>query len=361
MRILQFITGLRLGGAEKQLLLLANALQQYGNVVKVVAMETGGVVAAEFKGQHIEVQELGVRKISNLPAAYRKFTAIVKDFKPDVIHSHMVHANLMARYFKLFNKGYKLICTAHNIKEGGALTMLGYRLTKTIPNWSSNVSREAYAYFIEKGYFNKQASSFVPNATDTDMFNPNRDFTEDLRGEFHFPDNAYVFLSAGRLHPQKNHKLLLNAFKRTSDKLKDAYLVIAGEGPLLQALKEYADELGIANRVVFAGRCDDMPQLLAMCNCFVLSSDYEGFGLVVAEAMAMLKPVIATDCGGVKEVTGGYGILIKPLDIDGMALAMYNIHKSPPQTEQLLKARAYIEQHYSVKHVLNQWLNIYSN
>jgi glycosyltransferase involved in cell wall biosynthesis len=361
MRILQFITGLRMGGAEKQLLLLTNALKQNGHTVKVVAMEAGGVIAGELKLYDIEVEELGVSSLADIPAAYLKLSAVIKQFKPDVIHSHMIHANLMSRYFKLFNKQYKLINTAHNIKEGNTLTMMGYKLTKAIPDWCTNVSQEAYNHFIEAGYFNNNTSCFVPNAVDTDIFNPKQEIVTNLRKDFNLPKNAYIFLSAGRLHPQKNHEMLIRAFQKVACKLNNVYLIIAGEGPLLPLLKACSADLGIVDRVIFAGRRNDMPQLLANCNCFVLSSNHEGFGLVVAEAMALLKPVIATDCGGVKEVMGGYGQLIKPADTDSLARAMQEMYCSPPEAEQLPKARAHIEQHYSLNQVLNQWLTIYAN
>lgn len=362
MRILQLITGLRLGGAEKQLLLLSVNMKQAGHSVKVVAMEKGGVLAQEFMNEDIEVIELDIRKITDIYAGYRKFSAVVKAYQPHVIHSHMIHANFLARIFKLFNRQFKVVTTAHNIKEGSkAMMLVAYRLTKSIPNWSTNVSIETYEYFLKRKYFKKQASSFVPNIIDTNLFNPALLADNDLRSQLGLPKDAYIYFSAGRLHTQKNHKLLLKAFNVVHQQIDNAYLIIAGEGPLLPDLLTYCEDNNLISRVVFLGRRTDMPQLMAMCNCFVLSSDFEGFGMVIGEAMAMLKPVITTNCGGVEEVTGGYGTLVKVNDANGLAAAMLWQYRLPITINELINARKHIEVNYAASSIIKQWINIYRN
>ncbi|MDB5111063.1 MAG: glycosyl transferase [Mucilaginibacter sp.] len=359
MRILYLITGLRLGGAENQLLTLAHSMQLFGNKVLVVSMESGGVLANKLKEKNINVIELDIDGYRTLWSGYRKFKTVVKQFSPDIIHSHMIHANLFSRIFRLFNNGFKLICTAHNIREGNEMMMRGYWLTSAIPNWSTNVSKEAFEFFVKKKYFNAKKSSFIPNAIDTVFFNPDNFKVNLVRKQFNIPEEAYVFFSAGRLHEQKNYQMLLDAFEIVQRSIKQAVLIIAGEGLLYDKLKERSITLGIQDKTIFLGGRNDIPALMSMCDCFVLSSKFEGFGLVVGEAMAMQKPVVATDCGGVKEVMGGFGMLVAVDDTRGLADAMLKTHQSPYSVNHLYSARKHIEDNYAVPFVINQWSQLY--
>jgi glycosyltransferase involved in cell wall biosynthesis len=117
-------------------------------------------------------------------------------------------------------------------------------------------------------------------------------------------------LSVGTLKDQKNHKVLLDAFAKLPN--RSARLIIVGEGPLRGELKRHASQLGIADRLIMPGSVDPWPYY-ASANLFVLSSDYEGFGNVIVEAMYAGLPVVSTDCpSGPAEILGGgkYGRLV---------------------------------------------------
>jgi glycosyltransferase involved in cell wall biosynthesis len=357
--ILYLITGLRLGGAERQLLLLSDQIRAAGYKVLVVAMESDGIMANSFKNKGITVLELDIKGVESLFTGYKKMKTIVDDFSPDIIHSHMIHANLFGRIFKFFNPRYKLINTAHNIKEGNRFLMKGYSLTRILTDWSTNVSMEALDHYVKQGYFNRNCSSYIPNAIDTEEFSPNVESAFNIREQMGLPPNAYVFFSAGRLHEQKNYQLLVHSFKIVLNEFPSAVLIIAGEGPLYAELKELSSLLGIAGQIFFLGRREDVPSLLNMCNCFVLSSWYEGFGMVIAEALATMKPVIATDCGGVKEVMSNYGTLIKTGDLKALAAAMISEISFPSKVEDLVNGREHIKQNYAIAGVIKQWVDLY--
>jgi glycosyltransferase involved in cell wall biosynthesis len=361
MKILYLITGLRVGGAEHQLLLLAENMKLQSFEVLVVAMESGGAMADRFKMAGIEVLELNITSVKKLLNGYIAFKKALNSFSPDVVHSHMIHANLFARLINVFGRKNKLISTAHNIREGSGMMMKFYRFTSFIPYWSTNVSREAFSHFVGKKYFDAKRSSYIPNAIDTNRFNPGLSDKIHLKKQLGIDENTYVLFSAGRLHEQKNYQLILRAFQLVHRKMENAVLVIAGEGNLEPYLKNLSLTLGISDKTLFLGRRDDIPELLNSCDCFVLSSTYEGFGLVIGEAMAMMKPVIATNCGGVKEVMGGFGRLINVNDVHGFASAMLATYESPSSVTDLESARRHIVESYSVPLVMKQWTQLYSN
>jgi len=357
MKILFLITGLRLGGAEKQLLLLCQNLQKKGWDVAVAAMETGGILKQEFLDQGIAVHELNIKGLSSLLAGYKGFAKLVSRFRPAIIHAHMVHANFLATIFKTFNSKNKLVITAHNITEGSTLLMIGYRLLKSIPDWATHVSLEAYDAYVARHYFSPKRSSHIPNAIDTGWFNPDNFARDNIRKAMGFGHDTFIFFAAGRLHHQKNFELLIRAFQRAK-LIDNAVLVIAGEGPLEAELKQLCTQLEIVESVRFLGRRTDMASLFAMSDCFVLTSDFEGFGLVVAEAMAMQKPVIATDCGGVREVLGGLGTLVGVSDLPALTTAMQNVQDQKSANEPK-EMRAHIAENYDVEKVVKQWERLY--
>jgi glycosyltransferase involved in cell wall biosynthesis len=359
-KVLFLITGLRLGGAEHQLLILARNLYKEGVDVIVVSMETGGVMKGKFEGAGIAVHELAIKTFRSLKPGYTRFRNLVKEFKPDIIHSHMIHANLFARVFKLLNRKHKLVNTAHNIREGSDTMMRAYGLTKWLPNWSTNVSLEAYDSFIKNGYFDVKKSGYLPNAIDTERYRCDAYTRGLLHTELELDPEAFIYFSAGRLEPQKNYAMLLQSFALVRRQIDNVHLVIAGEGQEETFLKKLIADIEINASVSLLGRRADMPSLLNGSDCFVLTSNYEGFGMAVAEAMAMGKHVVATDCGGVKEVMGGFGELVKVNDYKAFSEAMIRAYQFPSAAAALEAARKHIELNYSIRGVINKWLALYN-
>ncbi|MDX2348917.1 MAG: glycosyltransferase [Porticoccus sp.] len=121
-------------------------------------------------------------------------------------------------------------------------------------------------------------------------------------------NNGYVFGAVGRLHPDKDYKTLLSGFARVSEDMPDACLVIIGQGGLESRLKSQAEALGISGKVHFLGFVKDAYCYFKAFDSFVLSSDYEPFGMVLLEAMVAGLPIAYSNCGGSPEVVGSLGI-----------------------------------------------------
>ena len=151
------------------------------------------------------------------------------------------------------------------------------------------------------------------------------------------PDRHFkVIITVGRLEPQKNHALLLNAFKKVAEST-DARLVILGQGRLEQKLKDKAQELGILEKVFFIGFQHNPYAWLSKADVFVLSSDYEGFGNVIIEAMACGVPVISTNCpSGPSEIitSGVNGLLVRPGDAMELSSAIIRLLLHPEEAKR---------------------------
>jgi glycosyltransferase involved in cell wall biosynthesis len=149
----------------------------------------------------------------------------------------------------------------------------------------------------------------------------------------------FVIANVGRLHPDKDQATLLRAFARCAEQLPHALLLIIGTGHLESELKREAKQLGIQDRVHFTGAVAEAPRYFRAFDLFVLSSNYEPFGMVLLEAMAAGVPLIATRCGGAQEVVADSGRMFDVGDDQALAGLMALFHAmSPAERERLVQA-----------------------
>jgi glycosyltransferase involved in cell wall biosynthesis len=143
--------------------------------------------------------------------------------------------------------------------------------------------------------------------------------------------NRYVTIVANMRLEVKNYPMFLNAARRVSEQVPEANFLLAGEGELTEGLKLLAEELGIAHKTHFLGRCDRVAELLSISDICVLSSKAEGFSNSILEYMAAGKPVVATDVGGAREVIGEgtTGYLVKSGDDAEMADKIIHLLTNP--------------------------------
>ena len=143
-----------------------------------------------------------------------------------------------------------------------------------------------------------------------------------------------------RLEPEKGHPTLLEAWPKVLRAVPDAYLLIVGEGSRREALEAQARELRIAHRVVFTGRRDDVPAVTAALDVAVLPSYREAQGLSILEAMALSRPVVASNVGGIPEMIedGRTGLLVPPHDADALAAAIIRLLKDHPFADTIGRA-----------------------
>lgn len=359
MKVLLVITGLGMGGAEHVVANLADELVNRDHEVKVAYMTGPKLVLP--KSKKIEVVSLEMNSYTDTLSSYLQLRKLINSFNPDVVHSHMFHANIFTRLLRISVNIPKLISTAHNTNEGGKTRMLAYRITDKLTDISTNVSSEAVSEFIRKGAVKTGRMVNVTNGIDIRKFSFDRNARGNIRAELSV-NNEKVLLAVGRLDTQKDYPNLINAVHFLSKNRKDFKLFIAGDGPLKDDLKQRIDELNLTDVIQFLGIRRDTPSLMSAADVFVLSSAWEGFGLVVAEAMACERLVVATDCGGVKEVIGETNFLVPPKNFQALANALERaLELSVNERLELgIKARQRVIQHYSLGGAIKKWLYLYS-
>lgn len=362
MKVLFVISGLGIGGAEHQVLELADRMSTRGHQIQIAYL--AGLACLMPNNPDIMVIPINISKSPlGFICGYLRLRRLISDFKPDVVHSHMVHANLLTRLERLTTKIPKLICTAHSTTEGGRLRMFAYRLTDSLADIFSNVSNEAVEAFESNGAAPRGRMMAVYNGIDTKKFSPDSLRRDDLRDKFKL-DSEKIILAIGRLLEPKDYPNLLRAFSNVAGKTGSAKLWIVGDGPLRKSLESMTIGLGLSKRVTFLGMRsnNDIPDLLRAADVFVLSSAWEGFGLVVAEAMATEKVVVATDSGGVKELVDDCGLLVPPKNSEALSNALeIALNMSSEQAKMLgEKARQRIIENFNLDYAVDRWIEIYS-
>lgn len=355
-------TGLAYGGAETQLVNLATRLKKRGWDVGVVSMLPPQAFIEELTAAGIPLATLNMRRGVPDPRAVFKLVKILKQRQPDILHSHMVHANLLGRVVRVFYRIPVVISTAHSMNEGRRWREIAYRMTDFLADITTNVSRAAVDRYLRVGAVPKDKIIFIPNGIDTFLFQFNQDARLQLRKDLGLNEN-FVWLAVGRFEEAKDYPNLLQAFKSVTDERNDAALLIAGQGTLFEDIKSMAHSLGLTEKVRFLGVRRDVPELMSTADAYVMSSTWEGLPMVLLEAAACELPVVSTDAGGNSEIVldGVSGYIVPPRDPQALAAAMLKMMSFPEEERRAMgqAGRAHIEANYSLDHVVDQWEKLY--
>lgn len=361
MKILYVITGLSQGGAERVVCDLADVMYEKGHQVKIIYL-VGNVLTYPVHPE-IELVKANLTNILSLPKVYLFLSRIIKDYRPDIVHSHMVHANILTRLVRMLVPMNKLISTAHSDNEGGRLRMVAYRITDNLADLSTNVSLKAVTTFEKRKAVPKTAMRIVYNGINLEKFKYYSQARVEISSEMKFDKDCKLILAVGRFNEAKNYPNLLRAIALLKKDVEYSFkLLIAGDGELRPMIENLIKFLDLHNEVILLGRRNDIPELMSACDLFVLSSNYEGFGLVVAEAMACECLVVATDCGGVAEVLNNSVFLVPPSN----SIALKNkikfafSLKGNKRDSYILQNLQHVRSNFSLNKISEKWIDIYN-
>lgn len=343
MRICLVLPDLRGGGAERVCLDLGRAFGAMGHQVEFAVMRREGDFLAEAAAD-FEVADLNARRVRHL---LPRFVSHIRSRRPDVIIAAMWPLTVLAPVAQwLSGHRCRVIVAEHGVLSAQyrtrgmlhrwvmrATMAVGYRLAHVRVGVSRGVAADmATLSGIRLARF-RCAHNPVRQLATPDAATVSK--VERLWGE-----GGPRFLTVGSLKPVKNHALLLRAFARLP--LPQARLMIVGQGQNEAKLRALARELGLDGRVIFAGFHADPAPFYATADLFVLSSDHEGFGNVIVEALSFGLPVVSTDCpSGPAEILGQgrWGRLVLVGDAAALAEAMA-VALTAPADKGALRARA---------------------
>ncbi|NKG35987.1 glycosyltransferase [Acinetobacter junii] len=358
MKLLYLITGLGMGGAEKVVVDLADSMVNLGHQVTLVYLVEGAMVIPESSKIDLIFLDLKANPIS----AFLKFIKILDVKQPDVVHSNMYHANVFSRIARIFKPFPKLICTSHSDFEGGRLRMLVYFLTSPLMTIATNVSEQAKNKLVQAGALKSERMLVVNNSIDINKFKANDDFRNKYRLQFNLKSKEICFLAVGRFHPAKDYSTLIKIFKELNDEYDNLRLFIVGDGALRASIESEIKFFCLEDKVTLLGIRHDIPELMNMCDIFISTSAWEGFGLVLAEAMACSKVVVASNNAGFLEILGKNSpYLAKIGNVDSFCKILKEIlSKSDKELAEIGNInRRIIVENYASHIILKKWLKLY--
>ncbi|MEA2713682.1 MAG: hypothetical protein QOK27_1643 [Gemmatimonadales bacterium] len=364
MRILLLSTSMGMGGADQQILLLARAMRSRGHEVRIVALAPLGPMGLEAQREGIEVESLELeRNLGAIPRVLR-LVRIIRAWRPDVLHSHMVHANLLARAIRPVAGMPALVSTIHSINDGGSLRMAAYRLTSGLVDRFTIISRLAAERYIAIKAVPARRLQVVPNAVDTDRFRKLPEARAVLRRELGLGDE-FVWLAVGRFEPAKDYPTLIAAFARLAAVRPASRLLLVGQGSLRSEVERIVRAAGVEEGVRFLGVRRDIPAHMSAADGYLLSSAWEGMPVVLLEAAAAELPIVATRVGGVAEVVedGSTGLLVRSADPAALSEAMEKMESLTREARLAMGARGRIlvEQRYGTDRIMETWERLYSD
>jgi len=356
--VLFVITSLDYGGAETQVVSLATEFTNRGWKALLVSLLEPVAFVEELHSAGVGIESLHMRRGVADPRALSGLARAFRRFRPDVVHSHMVHANLLARLTRVVAPVPYLISTAHSINEGGRLRELAYRFTDSMCDLTTNVSSAGAERYASVGATFPGKSSYLPNGIDTSRFQRSPLDRARLRSEMGLK-TEYVWLAVGSLSEPKDYPNMLRALAGVDSA---STLLIAGQGVLREELETLARSLGLVGRVRFLGLRKDIAALASVADSFVMSSSVEGLPLALLEAAACGLPTVATNVGGVSQViTRETGFLVPPLDSSALARAMRQLEMltQAERTEMGAAARQHVVTTFDLQRVVDSWEKIY--
>lgn len=344
-RIAILLPDLRGGGAERVSLDLAFALRSLGHEVDFTLMMASGdflpLVSSSFL-----IFDLNARRVREVPFALARYLG---QRKPEAVIANMWPLTSAAALGRLLSsrtvrlllvehccmsQQYAIRGRMHNAAMRTSMAVT-YRMADSVAGVSEGVARD-----IERIAARSYGSVSVLHNPIPRPKEPQETARSKVRSLWGTSGGKKI-LTVGNLKDQKNHQMLLRSFAQIAN--SSATLMLLGRGQNEPMLRALARELGIADRVLFAGFHTDPSPFYATADLFVLSSDYEGFGNVIVEALSFGLPVVSTDCpSGPAEIleNGRWGRLTPVGDVEALARAMDEALSTPVDREALKRRAA---------------------
>jgi glycosyltransferase involved in cell wall biosynthesis len=328
MRVVHLIKATQIGGAERHLLWLLPALRRAGVDARLLVLIEAGKpmddLARLAEADGLPMERLGIARGFDLTLVGRLRDRL-RLIQPDLLHTHLIHADL---YGRLAARRVPLLMTRHNddaFRYKPALRLLNRWL------WASArrgivISQHLRRFVVQVEGAPADNLHVIPYGIHHTPLTQGQieERRRALRRELKLDDAALLVGMVGRLTFQKGFDEGLQAFVPLARDFPQAHLVIVGDGELYQDLLRQSRGLGLASRAYFLGWRADASALMAAFDAFLMPSRWEGFGLVLLEAMAARLPIVATRSSAIPEIVIDQqnGFLAEPGDHEGLARAL---------------------------------------
>jgi len=363
--ILFVIDGLEFGGGERLFLQLSSELRDRYHVF--VAASSGGTFAHEVNKLGIELFSVNMtQKLSLKPI--RRISHIIRHNMIDLVHSQGARADFFARLAGRTARVPHIVSTVQMPVEGFEVGPFRKKIYRLMDQFSERyverflvVSDSLKKTLIEQRGISAQRVVRIYNGIELDQYCPGV-VKANLRNRWGIPREAPLVGAIGRMVWQKGFEFFIRAIPEILEVTPNARFLFVGDGPLRPDLENLAQELDVYDRIIFAGFRPNIQHFLSTIDVLVVPSLLEGFPMITLEAMAMARPIVATQIQGIVEQIsdGKEGILVSPRNPDALANAVLRLIQHRELSARLgAAARIKVEKCFSVGKMVRETEEVY--
>jgi glycosyltransferase involved in cell wall biosynthesis len=361
-RIAYVIKSMEVGGSQTHLVQVLRLLdrQQFHPVLYCLTGE--GVLLDAVRALGVPIGNGGARRFKGLGAvaAVVRLGAYLRRESVDVVHNYLLRANAIGSVAARLARVPVVLSSKRGCHERRGFDLFAAKIGNALAD-RVTVNAEAVREFVHANECcPKEKMAVIPSGVDTERFRPLPG--TGFKARLGLPEDRRVIGVVTRMRVRKGVEEFIRAVGRVRQTHADAHAVIVGEVDLDNGLQALVHGLGLENHLSLLGRRSDMPEVLSAFDILVLSSHDEGMSNAILEAMAMEKPVVATDVGGTGEVVrhGHSGLLIPPKDPEALAAAINQMLAQPARAAEMGRlGRRIVEEDFSARAMVRQMEQLY--
>ncbi len=369
-KVVHLITGLGLGGAERQLIRLVN----HSNVEKfshiVVSMQDEGFLKNELDQKRIKLYTLNMRKSNiNLGALFR-LIKILKNEKPFLLQTWLYHADFLgfiaAKLAKVPNIVWNIRCSNMEMKHYAFLTRVIMKICSYLSCFTDGIIVNSHIglRLHQKYGYNPKLWKWIPNGFEVNKFKPNMEFRSAIRQKLLLSDMDFVVGMIARFDPMKDHVTFLKAASALAKTVPNIKFLLVGKNidDSNSVLIKTIEAQNLKGKILLLGVHQKINELLCALDLLVSSSSFgEGFPNVLGEAMASGVPCIATDVGDSRIILENAGKIVPPNDVSALVNAIEWILNMSSNERALLGqlGRERIVKNYALSNMLENYQQFY--
>jgi len=323
----------------------------------IILCQPGSVLGEKAEAAGIEVKTCTMKRSYDI-FAVKRIIKLIRDENIDIINTHSGRDTLLAGIAgRLSSRKPTVVRTRHL-----ALPITSKFTYNVLAHKIVTVSEYVRGYLISVGISPSKIAA-IHTCVDLNKFDPNK-AGDSLRKELGLAADTPVIGTVAILRKKKGHHIILDAIPAVLKEVPEAVFVFAGNGPQKQNIENEIKARGLSGKVYMLGLRNDIPDVLKSIDLFVLPTLQEALGTSFIEAMAMEKPVIGTDVGGVSEVIkdGVNGCLVKPDDPSDLARAVVRVLRSDNRGRMMgIEGRKMALQNFSSEKMCGDMFSLYSS
>lgn len=336
------------GGQEIRIFEESKRMIQNGHKV-ILAAPQHSMIYKKFKEHNIPAFQAEFQKKN--PVSILKFISIINEIKPDIVNTHSSSDSWVASIAAKLSKCKPKIIRTRHLSTPISKTFTSRIVYDILPDAVMTTGESIKQRMVSHNNFHADKIFPVPTGVDIRRFDPSKVKPS-------LPKKGFLIGTIGVLRDWKGHNYFLESIPIISKQIPDAVFYIVGEGPWYPKLEKIVNELNIHNKVIFTGHREDIPEILASLDV-VIHPSFAGEGVPqsLLQAMAMEKPIVASDAGSIKEIiiNGKTGFLIAPRDANAIAEKVLELYNNAGLRDNFGKnARKFVEENHSFEKMIEK-------